>query len=160
MAQLETVGNLFAKKCKSMKVIVRLDHPFMHEFAFEYIDSETSVHSDEYKHALKQAESCIEILTEIADNNARLLQQKQMQLQQSQAAISMGILTEMQHSGYRYIQQEQVHSQQSQIAQPPKETVQPQRSPEEEVRLLYRLWQDGVITSEEFQSKKEQLLGL
>ncbi len=123
----KSIGNMLTTKCKSMKIAIHLDNPYMHDVELVFIDEsdDTRIGSDDYKDELKSAKKCIKVLAEIIDDK------------------------------YKHIQQRQLAQAQPQMVVQPKE-----RNPEEEIRLYHRLWQDGIITSEEYQAKKGKILGL
>ena len=80
----KSIGNMFTTKCKSMKIIVKMENPFIHEFEFTFINDDTPFNSDDYQDELKTARKCMEILAEIVDDKNQHSAQKQARLLQHQ----------------------------------------------------------------------------
>ena len=130
------VGGLFSSVCNYMYINVTLKDAFRTDVRLTFINEKTRISSKDYTEALKKANECIDALEVIANYNT------EKHHCETKGDIQVNVQTNVNNT----VAMQEQHMSAAQVA--------------EELKVYKELLEAGLLTQEEFEQKKKQLLAL
>ncbi len=137
------IGSLFSETCDNLYITIKLKDSLVSNVQLNYITEKTKVSSDEYKSAHKQAQSCLEGLNIITEHNIAVQKEAAEKARREKEAAEKA---RQQANAKKDVFIQDKHFTASELAN--------------ELSILQNLQFSGLLTQEEFEQKKKQLLEL
>ena len=140
-----SVSKLWGGTCNTMEVRIILKNAQVDEVVIPYISEATRKKSDEYKCAKEDAQKCLTCLTKIAEYNRSQEKPEVLKNERIVNEINVSINNQSQDNNLHSGAKTQSSSLDSQI---------------DNLKKLRELVDDGILSEEEFNIKKKEILGL